>query len=187
MKKPILLWFGVAVWLVATASASAAGDGVAIAEVTAADAERVAAVVAADRERLEAILSDELRYAHSNGKVDTKAVLIETLVSERTDYESFEYLERAFTPVGDGAMTMAGRVIIGLRNADGQQKIDLNYLAVWRREKGTWRFLAWQSARNPMPVPEPPLPPAPSRPASQGGSSQLKGPSSSETSTTRGS
>ena len=47
-------------------------------------------------------------------------------------------------------MVMAGRVIIGLTNADGQQKIDLNYLAVWRREDGKWRFLAWQSAQKPL-------------------------------------
>ena len=28
---------------------------------------------------------------------------------------------------------------------------DLNYLAVWREEKGKWRFLAWQSCKNPPP------------------------------------
>jgi len=138
-----------------------AAEDPAIAEVLAADAERVAAVIAADRARLEAVLSDDLRYAHANGKVDTKAALMETLLAGRTDYESFEYLERTFRRAGEDAIVMAGRVIVGLTTADGRRKIDLNYLAVWRRESGMWRFLAWQSAERPRPVPEPPLPRAP--------------------------
>jgi hypothetical protein len=28
------------------------------------------------------------------------------------------------------------------------------YLAVWREEKGHWRFLAWQSCKLPTPAPE---------------------------------
>ena len=157
MKKLLCVWLAV---VSAVVSSWAAEKSAAIAEVEAADAERVQATVLADRERLEAILSDDLHYAHSNGKVDTKGVLMETLLAGRTDYESFEYLARTFRPAGEDAMVMAGRVIIGLKNADGQQKIDLNYLAVWRRENGKWRFLAWQSSRNPMPVPEAPLPPS---------------------------
>lgn len=148
--------------LLAPVSAFAATPEATTAAVIAADEERTAAMVAADGERLEAILSDDLRYAHSNGKVDTKAVLIETLRSGRTDYLSFDYKERVFIPAGPDAMVMGGRVIIGLSNADGRQQIDLNYLAVWRNENGNWKFLAWQSARNPPPAPgAPPPPPAP--------------------------
>lgn len=127
------------------------GSADVMAAVTAADAARQRAFVAADRAELAAILSDELRYAHSNGKVDTKAMLMETLLDGRSDYESFDYEERNFTPAGPGVVLMSGRVIVGLRNADGPQRIDLNFLAVWRQEGGAWRFLAWQSCRNPAP------------------------------------
>lgn len=145
--------------------AAAGSEDAVIAAVTAADEARMAAMKSADPAALDAILSDELRYAHSNGKVDTKAVLVDTLVSKRTVYESFEYRERTFVPVGPGAALMRGRVIVGLNNPDGRQRIDINFLAVWREENGKWRFLAWQSSRNPpvapVPVPEPPLPRAP--------------------------
>ncbi|ACB77807.1 nuclear transport factor 2 family protein [Opitutus terrae] len=123
-----------------------------IAAVTAADAERQAAFVAGDRAQLDAILSDSLRYAHSNGKIDTKATLIESIVSGRSDYESFDYREREFVPAGPGVVLMPGRVVVGLRTAGGPMTLDLNFLGVWREENGKWRFFAWQSSKNP---PEP--------------------------------
>jgi hypothetical protein len=50
----------------------------------AADEERVGATVAADSARLGRILSDELRYAHSTGAVDSKPLLIAAMRSGRT-------------------------------------------------------------------------------------------------------
>ena len=119
------------------------------AAVTAADAERMAATKAGDRTRLEAILSDELRYAHSNGKVDSKKSLIDTLVGRKTVYESFDYQQREFLPAGPGVVLMTGRVIIHAINEDKKIVVDLNFLSVWREEKGQWRFLSWQSCSNP--------------------------------------
>ena len=58
-----------------TANASA------LAAVVMADDERQAATKAGDRSRLEAIFSDELRYGHSSGKVDTKTSYIASLVT----------------------------------------------------------------------------------------------------------
>jgi hypothetical protein len=43
---------------------------------------------------------------------------------------------------------MAGRVLVQTRTAG----LDLNFLAIWRLEKGAWRFVAWQSANNPAPA-----------------------------------
>ncbi len=121
----------------------------AIAAVRIADDRRLAAMSGADRAALDAICSDELHYGHSSGKVDTKATLIESLTSRRTVYEKFNYKERSFVPAGSDAMLMKGRVIVDLL-ANGQKiQIDLSYLAVWRNENGVWRFLAWQSCRNP--------------------------------------
>lgn len=115
---------------------------------TAADDERQAATKAGDRARLEAIFSDELRYAHSSGKVDAKASYIESLVSHQTVYESFEYKERTFLPAAPGIVLMSGRVLIHARNGEQKVENDLNFLAVWREEKGRWRFLSWQSCKN---------------------------------------
>ncbi len=125
-----------------------------IAAVRAADDERLAATKAADPARLDAIFSDELRYAHSSGRVDTKDSYIKSLVSRSTIYESFDYREINFHPVGPGIVLMTGRVVIRAGNAGQKAANDLNFLAVWREENGRWRFLAWQSCKNPPPPPQ---------------------------------
>jgi hypothetical protein len=130
-----------------------AADDKVIAAVKAADAERVAATKAGDGARLEAIFSDELHYAHSSGHVDTKASYIKSLTSHSTVYESYDYKEQNFLPAGPGVVLMTGRVLSHTRNASGTNELDLNFLGVWREENGKWRFLAWQSCKNPPPVP----------------------------------
>ena len=129
-----------------------AADDKRIAAVKAADAERVAATKAGDGARLEAIFSDELRYAHSSGHVDTKASYIKALTSHSTVYESYDYQEQNFLPAGPGIVLMTGRVLSHTRNASGANELDLNFLGVWREENGKWRFLAWQSCKNPPPA-----------------------------------
>lgn len=130
-----------------------------IAAVTAADDERAGALIAADRARLDAILSDDLRYAHSSGAVDNKNSYLEAVIAGRAFYGGFDYRERTFNPVAPGIVLMSGRVIIQSRNNQQPSVLDLNYLAVWREENGKWRFLAWQSCKNPPSTPPPPAPP----------------------------
>lgn len=134
------------------AQSAAAIDDKLSAALVAADDERQAATIAGDRARLDAIFSNELRYAHSSGKIDSKASYIESLVSHQTVYESFEYRERTFLPVAPGIVLMSGRVFVHAHNGEQKVALDLNYLAVWREENGHWRFLAWQSSRNPAAV-----------------------------------
>lgn len=130
-----------------------AGDDQLIAAVRAADDERLAATRAGDPARLDAIFSNALHYAHSSGKIDTKASYTKSLVSRSTIYSSFDYKDRTFTVAAPGIVLMTGRVLIQASN-DGQPvNNDLNFLAVWREEGGKWRFLAWQSCRNPPPAP----------------------------------
>ncbi len=148
--KNLLRWLP---WLVlGFGSLSAADNGAVITAVLAADEERMAATKAADAARLDAIFSDALRYAHSNGVVDGKASYTDSLVTHTSVYVNFDYKERTVLPAGPGVALMSGRVVIDLRNASGPFQVDLNYLAVWREEGGKWRFLAWQSCRNPVPA-----------------------------------
>jgi hypothetical protein len=148
---PRLLFFFAALTAIV---ASAAEDSV-IAAVRAADDERVAATLAADRARLNAIFSDELHYAHSSGKIDTKAVYVDSILHRTSVYASYEYVRRDFLRAADGIVLMPGRVRIEAGTAAQTNPLDLNFLAVWRLEHGKWRFLAWQSARNPPPAAKP--------------------------------
>jgi len=117
--------------------------------VRAADEARIAAMRNPDRAALEAIFSDQLRYIHSNGVIDTKASFVELLASGESRYLAYEHLERDFTfPAPDIAL-MNGKAKLRVASEKGELDLKLSYLAVWRQEKGEWKFLAWQSCRLP--------------------------------------
>ncbi|MEO6244726.1 MAG: nuclear transport factor 2 family protein [Opitutaceae bacterium] len=146
MKKALLRLLALLAFAAATIHAA---EDKAIAGVRAADDERLAATKAADPRRLDAIFSDDLHYAHSSGKIDTKASYVKSLVSRNTVYESFDYKERNFKVAGPGVVLMSGRVLVNAVSNGQKVSNDLNILAVWREEGGKWRFLAWQSCKNP--------------------------------------
>lgn len=130
-----------------------ASDADIIAAVRAADDERVAATMAGHAGRIDAIYSDELHYAHSSGTIDTKASYARSLTSKSTVYASVDYKTRNFRVAAPGIVLMTGHAIIHA-GPNGRPNVnDLNYLAVWRLENGKWRFLAWQSCKNPPAAP----------------------------------
>jgi Domain of unknown function (DUF4440) len=154
MNTPAFLRSSLVLLFLATSALTVrANDADTIAAVKAADDERVAALIKVDVAALDHILSEQLRYAHSSGAVDTKASYRDSVATHRSVYGSVEYLQRDFIPAAPGIVLMEGRVLIKAGNSVQQNLLDLNYLAVWRLEGGQWRFLAWQSCRN---VPPPP-------------------------------
>ena len=136
------------------ALAASGSDHPELARVTAADDARVAAMLAPTREKLDALLSPELRYAHSNGQVDTKAALIGSLTDGSAKYSKYDYQQRTFTFPSPGLALMAGRFDVKAVVKGNAAESTISYLAVWRLEQGAWKFLAWQSCKVP------PAPPA---------------------------
>lgn len=121
--------------------------------VTKADDARIAAMKTPDREKLSALFSDELRYAHSTGAVDTKASFIDVLIAGKTKYLGYDIIERTFTFPTPGIALMSGRTRIQAEAGGNKMDSVLSFLGVWREEKGQWRFLAWQSCKLPPPQP----------------------------------
>ena len=119
------------------------------AAVRSADDARIAAMRQPDKSALEAAFSDDLRYSHSNGIVDTKASFIDVLVSGKTKYLGYDHVEREFTFPAPGIALMSGKARIQAESAKGKMDSVLAYLAVWKEEGGQWKFLAWQSCRLP--------------------------------------
>ena len=118
-----------------------------LAAVKTADDARLAAMKSPDRDKLSAIFSDELRYAHSSGAVDTKTSFIEVLLKGTTKYQAVDYVERNFTFPAPGIALMTGSAKLKIGTEAGTIEPTLAFLAVWRLEKGQWRFLAWQSCK----------------------------------------
>lgn len=126
-----------------------AEDHPSLAAVQAADKARIAAMQSGDREKLDAIFSVDLRYAHSNGIVDTKTSFIDILRAGKTKYVGFDYEEQNFTFPAPGIALMTGHAHIKAESDGKVMDAVLSFLAVWREEKGQWRFLAWQSCKLP--------------------------------------
>ncbi len=126
-----------------------AEDHPSLAAVQAADKARVAAMQSGDRAKLEGIFSDELRYAHSNGIVDTKGSFIDILSAGKTKYVGYDYEEQSFSFPAPGIALMSGRAHVKAESEGKSMDAVLSFLAVWREEKGQWRFLAWQSCKLP--------------------------------------
>lgn len=121
--------------------------------VRAADDARVAAMLNPDKAILDAVLSDELRYAHSNGKVDTKASLTASLLGGEAKYLSYKYTERNFRFPAPDVAVMAGRLEVQAKVDGVAMTTGISYLAVWRLENGRWKFFAWQSCKIPPAAP----------------------------------
>ncbi len=119
----------------------------------AADDARVAAMLKPNKATLDTVLSDDLRYAHSNGKVDTKASLTASLLGGEAKYVSYKYTERTFKFPAPDVATMAGRLEVQAIVDGVSMTTGISYLAVWRLEKGQWKFLAWQSCKIPPATP----------------------------------
>jgi len=149
MKRTLLFIFA----LFACVTLPAADDP-GLAAVRAADDQRAAATIAADRAKLAAIFSDELHYAHSSGLVDTKSSYLESIVSGRTKYHVIQFEERNFTMAAPGIALESGRAHIKATSSAGESDSIFRFLAVWRKEKGQWHFLAWQSCKLPPATPD---------------------------------
>ena len=131
----------------------AAAEHPELARVHTANDARVAAMLAPTREKLEAVLSPELRYTHSNGQVDTKASLIDSLLDGSAKYMKYQFHECSFTFPAPGIALMAGRFDVKAVVKGNAAESTISFLAVWRLEQGEWKFLAWQSCKIPPAVP----------------------------------
>lgn len=133
--------------LVALSASLVAAEDKAVTAARAADDARIAAVIASDQAKLGAIFSDELRYAHSSGAIDTKASFLAKVADGSLKYFSIDYDERNFTVAGPGVVLMTGRAKFQSADSGKPIQLYLGFLAVWREEHGQWRFFAWQSCR----------------------------------------
>lgn len=120
-------------------------------EIRAADTARIMATIAGDAARLAPLLSDELSYGHADGRVQTKEDFLDAVKTNRVKYEAYDYEDSTILRSSDDTATMTGRARLRASAGDRHVAFRLRFLAVWRREAGTWRLFAYQS----VPLPEP--------------------------------
>jgi Domain of unknown function (DUF4440) len=152
MKNPQRLFLIVAailgtLFFVPHTYSQAIPDSQTLAALVAADDERVSATIHPTQSRLDAILSEDFRYAHSSGKVDTKTSYSRALLKNTLKYISIKYDERNFTLADATIALMTGKAAYVSETEGKPTNLYLGFLAVYRNEGGHWRFLAWQSCR----------------------------------------
>jgi len=120
----------------------------AAAAVLAAEDRRYQAMIDADLDALDELCADELSYAHSNGARDTKAEYFGKVRSGYYDYHRIDHPVERVEVVGDTAIVV-GRMIADLDSGGVRKTIDNLALAVWARDDGSWRLLAYAPTRLP--------------------------------------
>ena len=111
-----------------------------------ADQRRIQATISGDATELSELLSDDLLYAYSDGRVQTKAQFIAALASHQLKYVSADPEDVKYQSIASGAAVLSGRARLVVDAKDQRVTFTLRFLAVWREEAGHWRLVAYQSS-----------------------------------------
>lgn len=118
----------------------------AVSAVMAQDARRGDALRRGDAALLAAVLSDDLRYIHSNGRLETKTEYVDALADKSLRFERFVTTDVNGSQITPDVVVLRGQ-IDQLKFIDGQPgAAKLFFTSIWRRESGTWRMVGMQTA-----------------------------------------
>ena len=117
--------------------------------VRSADEQRIAATIAGAIDTLESLLSDELRYANADGRVQTKAEFLAATRANTIKFLNVSSREVSFQVIATNAVAMSGVTRVSARVNQQPVELRLRFLAVWREESGHWKLLAYQSSQLP--------------------------------------
>ena len=122
-----------------------AGNGQTIIDL---DKKRMQAMAAKDIATLEAVLADDLIYAHSTARLDTKQSLIGNMVSGATVYTGVEPSDVKAQDLGD-AVVLTGTAQIKVVSNGTPNAFGVRFMDVYARRNGRWQMVAWQSTKLP--------------------------------------
>lgn len=112
-----------------------------------ADNARLKAMMDGDGKALAELMSDQLRFVHSDGRVESKADYVKNMMAGDTAYADAKTSEMETMQVAPDVVVVLGVQEMRKKLGPTWSEIKLRYLAVWRHEGDSWRMVAWQSAR----------------------------------------
>lgn len=118
-----------------------------VAAVLRADEARLQAMMASDGVALGKLLSDTVVFVHSDARVESKADYIKNMMAGDTAYADAKTSEVQALPTTPDVVVLIGQQTMRKKLGPEWSDIKLRFLSVWRNEAGTWRMVAWQSAR----------------------------------------
>jgi hypothetical protein len=95
------------------------------------------------------LVDDKVTYAHSNGNVEDKALMIKNAMGNTGSYKNIK-IER-------GTINIDGKTAVLRHNLRGvsvdargtESPLDLGILQVWKKKHGKWKILGRQAVRIP--------------------------------------
>jgi ketosteroid isomerase-like protein len=112
------------------------------------DRKRMQAMAAKDVATLEAVLADDLVYAHSSARLDTKRSLIDAMRSGATVYTGIEPSNVKAQDLGD-AVVLTGVAQIKVVSNGTPNAFGVRFTDVYAKRNGSWQMVTWQSTRLP--------------------------------------
>lgn len=112
-----------------------------------ADQARLAAMMAGDGAALNKLMSDELRFVHSDGRIEAKTDYVKNMLAGDTAYADAKTSGIEVMKPADDVVILIGAQEMRKRLGPTWSEVKLRYMAIWRNEAGTWRMYAWQSMR----------------------------------------
>ncbi len=114
--------------------------------ILATEQQRFASMVSRDTVALRPLLADDLVYIHSNALQETKAAHLSAIATGRLVYASMLRETAQVRRYGKMALTNGIVRVTGVVN-DTSFDVRLLYTAVYRRVRGQWQLVNWQSTR----------------------------------------
>ena len=122
-------------------------EDAAIDEIKALEDRRYRAMIAGDTAVLDELCSDDLIYTHSKADYDDKPSYLHKVGSRYFTYLEITHPADRILVVG-GAALVTGRMTAKVLVAGTIVHVDNRYLAVWVREHGAWKFVAYRRRRS---------------------------------------
>lgn len=112
------------------------------------DGKRMKAMAESDIATLNSLLADDLVYAHSTARLDTKESLIKGMESGTTKYLSVVPSDVKAQDCGD-AVVLTGVAQISVNSNGTQLDFGVRFTDVYANRGGNWQMVTWQSTRLP--------------------------------------
>lgn len=108
--------------------------------------ERVEILESRDYDALEALMTATSTYTHSNGSIDTREQLLNTLRSGEVIYRSLNHHDLQVRFITPTVAVLNGKsdLLVNIRGED--QDVYLQFTIIYVEENGSWSFEAWHSS-----------------------------------------
>lgn len=107
------------------------------------------AMISGERNALESIAAEDLSYGHSGGKIEDKAMFVETIASGKSDFVTIDLKNQTSKITGNIAVV---RHELYAKTNDGGKpgEVHLGIMLIWQLQGKNWKMLARQAYKLPQ-------------------------------------